>query len=183
MKKILLLILAAGITALLYACGSDPKLKEIDRGMEEISRRLDRMSTVVGNLNSKEIKEQKELFDWHMEEFESQLKRLKTEYDDVKATDKDGNFDAKEVKDVIDIAGTMKSDADKFLGKTDEVIKMLDVAGPKDMKEECLKLKEETVKFSDEINRLNDSFARLIKPADTETGKQEDNMKTESGNQ
>ncbi len=163
MKSLLIKTVPLAVLCLAFfaACSTNPDFKEIDRGMDDISRRIGRMETVANRMEGKEIETYKQTFLWNTDEFETSMKRLAQELDDVKKSENDREYSADQIYDFRELIQRLKGDCDRLNAVADEALKLMNISGIRAMETETGNFIAEIVKFREELSRISDLAGQL----------------------
>jgi hypothetical protein len=149
------------IITLLFSCGRNTDFTEIDRSMDDLNRRIDRMKTVAEGLNGKDIENYKKSFLWNVDEFESSYKRLSQELDDIKKTGNEGVYSGIQINDFRYVIDRLVTDADKLVKSADDAVKFMNMSGLKDIESQASSFVNELQKFKSELSRINHLVTQL----------------------
>lgn len=176
--KLYNVILSAILAVILVSCGGeDMDFKEIDREMDNLEWRAERLTSIVETMKSPDMRENRKTFEWHLDEFKSMYSRLENEINDVRGSENDGLYSSSEINDVKGILGDLIDNVNSMIKKTDNVIKGLDLTGAKELKEVAIKFQAESSKYVHELIRLQSALDKL--KADTPKSKETDDNSAE----
>lgn len=145
----------------LFACGGNADFTEIDRSMDDLNRRIDRMKTVAEGLNGKDIENYKKSFLWNVDEFESSYKRLAQELDDIKKSGNEDVYSGIQINDFRYVIDRLSSDADKLGKSADDAVKYMNMSGLKDIESQASNFVNELQKFKSELSRIKHLVSQL----------------------
>ena len=178
MPKRINLILMFVMFFSLFSCGENLDFKEIDREMENLEWRIDRLKSVIENMKGSDIIENRKTFQWSVDEFEKMYDRLDNEINDIRSSENDDMYSSSEIIDAGKIISDLSNNANQLINKVDEVMKGLDITGQKEMKEVTSKFRGEASKFVHELDRLNSAVSKL--KSDKKETEADDTVKSDS---
>ncbi|MFP4369633.1 MAG: hypothetical protein ACLFR2_08640 [Candidatus Kapaibacterium sp.] len=146
------------LTVLFVSCGDNEQKEEIERSMEQLLWRLERLEEITDN--PRHAKEFIESQKWYVEELNNSTKRLMKELNDI--FDAEGeSYSEKEVGEALGIVYTLTGESETLIENTGNHLDQYQGEGTADIQNELSMLLNESKKFKLELDRLKGQLNNL----------------------